>query len=152
LLHLRTQDGIGDVRKINLGNPPTFYYSPKWSPDSKKIAYSDKRLNLWYVDVEKDGGKPVLVDTNPYDGGPGSGFDPAWSPDSRWIAYTRQLDSTIRAVFVYGAEGKTRHQVTDGLSDAASAAFDKKRKIYLFSRVPMMGLQSPRAWALTRYR
>jgi tricorn protease len=53
-LHLRTQDGIGDVRKINLGNPPTFYYSPKWSPDSKKIAYSDKRLNLWYVDVEKD--------------------------------------------------------------------------------------------------
>ena len=133
-LHLRTQDGMGDVHKINLGNPPTFYYSPRWSPDSKKIAYSDKRLNLWYVDVEKDGGKPVLVDTNPYDGGPGSGFDPAWSPDSRWIAYTRQLDSTIRAVFVYGLEGKTAHQVTDGLSDAASVAFDKNGKyIYFFA-------------------
>ncbi len=133
-LHLRTQDGMGDVRKINLGNPPTFYYSPRWSPDSKKIAYSDKRLNLWYVDVEKDGGKPVPVDTNPYDGGPGSGFDPAWSPDSRWIAYTRQLDSTIRAVFVYGLEGKTAHQVTDGLSDAASVAFDKNGKyIYFFA-------------------
>ena len=131
-LHLRTQDSIGDVRKINLGNPPTFYYSPKWSPDSKKIAYSDKRLNLWYVDV--DGGKPVLVDTNPYDGGPGSGFDPAWSPDSRWIAYTRQLNSTIRAVFVYGLEGKAAHQVTDGLSDAASVAFDKNGKyIYFFA-------------------
>ena len=131
-LHLRTQDGIGDVRKINLGNPRTFYYSPKWSPDSKKIAYSDKRLNLWYVDV--DGGKPVLVDTNPYDGGPGSGFDPAWSPDSRWIAYTRQLNSTIRAVFVYGLEGKAAHQVTDGLSDAASVAFDKNGKyIYFFA-------------------
>jgi tricorn protease len=133
-LHLRTQDGIGDARKINLGNPPTFYYSPKWSPDSKKIAYSDKRLNLWYVDVEKDGGKTVLVDTNPYDGGPGSGFDPAWSPDSKWIAYTRQLDSTIRAVFVYGVEAKTAHQVTDGLSDAASVAFDKNGKyIYFFA-------------------
>jgi tricorn protease len=133
-LHLRTQDGIGDVRKINLGNPPTFYYSPKWSPDSKKIAYSDKRLNQWYVDVENDGGKAVQVDTNPYDGGPGSGFDPAWSPDSRWLAYTRQLDSTIRAVFVYGLEGKTVHQVTDGLSDAASVAFDKNGKyIYFFA-------------------
>jgi tricorn protease len=133
-LHLGTQDGTGEVRKISLGNPPTFYYSPKWSPDSKKIAYSDKRLNLWYVDVEKDGGKPVLVDSNPYDGGPGSGFDPAWSPDSRWIAYTRQLDSTIRAVFVYGVEGKTAHQVTDGLSDAASVAFDKNGKyIYFFA-------------------
>src|SRR5882724_9270800 len=131
-LHLRTQDGMGDVRKINLGNPPTFYYSPNWSPDSKKIAYSDKRLNLWYVDVEA--GKPILVDTNPYDGDPGSGFNPAWSPDSKWIAYTRQLDSTIRAVFVYGVEGKTTHQVTDGLSDAASAAFDKNGKyIYFFA-------------------
>ena len=131
-LHLRTQDGIGDVRKISLGNPPTFYYSPKWSPDSKKIAYSDKRLNLWYVGV--DGGKPVLVDTNPYDGDQGSGFNPAWSPDSRWIAYTRQLDSTIRAVFVYGLEGKATHQVTDGLSDAASVAFDKNGKyLYFFA-------------------
>src|SRR5271155_5023087 len=51
-LHLRSQDGLGEVRKINLGNPPSFFYSPVWSPDSKKIAYTDKRLNLWYVDIE----------------------------------------------------------------------------------------------------
>jgi len=37
-----------------------------WSPDSKKIAFSDKRLNLWYLDIEAE--KPILVDTNPYDG------------------------------------------------------------------------------------
>src|SRR5262249_36602093 len=49
-LHLRNQSGMGEVKKINLGHPPSFYYSPTWSPDSKKIAYSDKRLNLWYVD------------------------------------------------------------------------------------------------------
>jgi tricorn protease len=129
-LHLRPQDGMGEVRKINLGNPPTFFYSPTWSPDSKKIAYSDKRLDLWFLDIE--GGKPIHVDTNPYDGGPGSGFDPVWSPDSRWIAYTRQLDSSLRAVFVYGMEDKTVHQVTDGLSDAASVAFDKNGKYLYF--------------------
>jgi len=33
----------------------TFYYSPVWSPDSKNIVYSDKRLNLWYVNA--DGGR-----------------------------------------------------------------------------------------------
>ena len=131
-LHLRTQDGMGEVRKIDLGNPPSFYYSPTWSPDSKKIAYSDKRLNLWYLDI--DAGKPTLVDTNPYDGEPGSGFNPVWSPDSRWIAYTRQLDSSLRAVFVYGVEDKTAHQVTDGLSDAASVAFDPNgRYLYFFA-------------------
>jgi len=131
-LHLRAQDGMGEVKKINLGNPPSFFYSPAWSPDSKKITYSDKRLNLWYVDI--DAGKPVLVDTNPYEGGPGSGFHAVWSPDSRWIAYTRQLDNSLRAVFVYGVEDKTAHQVTDGLSDAASVAFDKNgRYLYFFA-------------------
>ncbi len=131
-LHVRQQDGLGEVKKIKLGDPPSFYYSPTWSPDSKKIAYSDKRLNLWYVDI--DSGKPILVDTNLYARGPGSGFNPVWSPDSRWLAYTRQLDSSLRAVFVYGVEDKTAHQVTDGLSDAASAAFDKNGKyLYFFA-------------------
>jgi tricorn protease len=131
-LHLRQQDGMGEVKKINLGNPPSFFYSPTWSPDSKKIAYSDKRLDLWYLDI--DAGKPLHVDTNPYDGGPGTGFNPVWSPDSRWMAYTRQLDSSLSAVFVYGVEDKTAHQVTDGLSDAASVAFDKNGKyLYFFA-------------------
>jgi len=131
-LHLRQQDGMGEVKKINLGNPPSFFYSPTWSPDSKKIVYSDKRLALWYLDI--DAGKALHVDTNPYDGGPGTGFNPVWSPDSRWIAYTRQLDSSLSAVFVYGVEDKTAHQVTDGLSDAASVAFDKNGKyLYFFA-------------------
>jgi len=131
-LHLRQQDGLGEVKKIKLGNPPSFYYSPTWSPNSKMIVYSDKRLNLWYLDIEA--GRPVHIDTNPYDQGPGSGFDPVWSPDSRWIAYTRQLDSSLRALFVYGVEDKTAHQVTDGLSDAASATFDKnERYLYFFA-------------------
>jgi tricorn protease len=41
-LHVRDQSGMGEVRKINLGSPPTFYYSPTWSPDSKKIAYTTR--------------------------------------------------------------------------------------------------------------
>ncbi|MGH9759604.1 MAG: S41 family peptidase, partial [Blastocatellia bacterium] len=64
-LHLRDQSGMGEVRKINLGDAPSFYYSPVWSPDSKKIAYQDKRLNLWYVDIDK--GTSVKVDTTTYD-------------------------------------------------------------------------------------
>src|SRR5260370_39438010 len=51
-LHLRSQSGLGEVKKINLGNPPSFFYSPTWSPDSKKIASSDKRLNLCNLDID----------------------------------------------------------------------------------------------------
>ena len=128
-LHLSPQDGLGEVRKINLGNPPSFFYSPTWSPDSKKIAFSDKRLNLWYVDI--DDGRPAKVDTNPYDG---ANFGQVWSPDSRWIAYTRQLDNTVHALFLYDLQGKAAHQITDGLSDTASPAFDKSGKyLYFFA-------------------
>ena len=52
-LHIREQDGKGKVRKISLGEPPSFFYHPLWSPDSRKIAYNDKRLNLWYMDLDK---------------------------------------------------------------------------------------------------
>jgi tricorn protease len=128
-LHLGPQDGMGEVRKFDLGKPPSFFYAPTWSPDSKKIAFTDKRLNLWYLEI--DNGKPVLVDTNPYDG---ANFSPTWSPDSRWIAYTRQLDSTLHAVFLYGLADKTPRQITDGLSDTASPAFDKNGNyLYFFA-------------------
>ncbi|MGH2396103.1 MAG: hypothetical protein ACRDFW_03765, partial [bacterium] len=65
-LHLRPQDGLGETEKISLGSPPTYYYMPVWSPDSKRIAYTDKRLNVWYIDLEKK--TPTLVDTDYYDG------------------------------------------------------------------------------------
>jgi tricorn protease len=126
-LHLRQQDGMGEVKKISLGDHPTFFYAPTWSPDSKKIAYYDKKGQLWYLDIEA--GKPILVDTNPFDGG---GFNPSWSPDSRWLTYTRQLDSALQAVFIYGIEDKTAHQITDGLSDTNSSAFDKSGKYLYF--------------------
>ncbi len=126
-LHLRNQSGIGEVRKISLGNPSSFYYSPVWSPDSKKIAFTDKRLNLWYVEIEK--GTPVKVDTSRR----GAGFNPSWSPDSRWIAYTRPLESWYSAVFVYLLEEAKSSQLTDGLSDARFADFDKSGKHLYFT-------------------
>ena len=125
-LHLRDQTGRGDVKKINLGNPPSFFYNPTWSPDSKKIAYTDKRLNLWYVDIDK--GTPVKVDTS----NRGANFSESWSPDSRWITYTKPLESWYHAVFVYSVEDGKTHQITDGLSDAASAEFDKSGKYLYF--------------------
>lgn len=129
-LHVRDQSGMGEVQKINLGNPPSFYYSPIWSPDSKKIAYTDKRLNLWYIQLEK--GTPVKVDTNTYEN-PFRVMDPTWSPDSRWISYTKQLKNRLGVVFVYSLESGKSTQITDGLSDARFACFDKNGKYLYFT-------------------
>jgi tricorn protease len=129
-LHLSNQSGMGEVKKINLGNPPSYFYEPIWSPDSKKVAFTDKRLNLWYVDIEK--GSPVKVDTNTYEN-PWRVMDPDWSPDSKWITYTKQLDNHLGAVFAYSLDSNKSNQITDGLSDARFANFDKSGKYIYFT-------------------
>ena len=128
-LEIRDQNGHGEPRRISLGNPPTFPYSPRWSPDSKKIAYTDKRLNVWYMDLEK--GTPVRIDSDTY-AGPVA-LNPEWSPDGKWIAYTKKLKSHLHAVFVYSLEQGKTSQLTDGMSDAAYAAFDKEGKYLYFA-------------------
>ena len=136
-LELRQQNGMGEPRRIDLGKPASFYYSPVWSADSKKIAYTDKRLNLWYVDVDQ--GKPVKVDTNPFET-PERTFDPVWSPDSQWIAYTKLLPNHLHAVFVYSMASGKASQVTDGMSDARYANFDVNGKYLYFTASTDMGL------------
>jgi tricorn protease len=127
---------MGDVRKFNLGNPPSFFYSPQWSPDSKKIAYTNKRLHVWYIDLDKK--TPIKVDTETYEV-PERHQDSSWSPDSRWITYTKILENHLRAVFVYSLDiGKTA-QVTDGLSDARYAVFDKNGKYLYFTASTNIG-------------
>jgi tricorn protease len=136
-LHLRSQNGLGDVTKIDLGSPPSFFYTPVWSPDSRKIAYTDKRLNLWYVEVEK--GSPVKVDTDYYDD-PSYMLNPVWSPDSKWLAYTKQLKSHLHAAFLYSLDSARSEQVTDGLSDVLYADWDKGGKYLYFSASTDVGL------------
>jgi tricorn protease len=128
-LHLREQSTTGETKKIILGNPSSYFYSPRWSPDSKKILFTDKRLNLWYLEIEK--GTPVKVDTTTYEN-PFQVFDPNWSPDNKWIVYTKQLKNRLCAVYVYSLETSKATQITDGLSDARYAAFDKNGKYIYF--------------------
>jgi len=136
-LHLEDQSGLGTLKKIDLGNPPSYFYGPTWSPDSKKIAYTDKRLNLWYVDVEK--GTPVKVATEQFED-PTSTMNEGWSPDSKWLTYTRFLPSHQHAVFVYSLETGKESQITDGTADARYPVFDRNGKTLYFTASTDLGL------------
>ena len=130
-LYIKNQNGQAEALKIDLGTPPSYFYFPTWSPDSRKIAYADRRLNLWYVDLEKK--TPVKVFHDRFTGDQQI-YRAAWSPDGKWLAYTQQELSHMRSVFLYSLETGQSQRVTDGMSDSFSPAFDRSGKyLYLLS-------------------
>jgi tricorn protease len=129
MLYIRDQNGMGEPAKVSLGEQHGFYFSPVWSPDSKKVAYTDSHLTLWYIDLNDR--KPVRVEKDPYWGV--ASISPVWSPDSRWLAYARRLDNYLGAIFIFSlADGKST-RVTDGMSDAQNPVFDKDGKYLYFT-------------------
>jgi tricorn protease len=137
-LVIRPASGVGAARTIPLGDPASFFYQPRWSPDSRKILFHDKRLNLWLVDLN-GAAKPVRIDTDRYDS-PQFNLDPAWSADSRWIVYTKQLPNHLHAASAYSLATGRSVQITDGTSDVASPRFDRSGKYLYFTASTDRGL------------
>jgi tricorn protease len=106
-----------------------FFSAPAWSPDGTQILLQDNHLNLWTLDVAT--GRTAKIDTDTY-ADPGRDFDATWSPDSRWIAYSKSLTSHLRAIFVYSLAEKKTYQLSDGLADSISPAFDAGGKYLYF--------------------
>lgn len=135
-LHISDQTGATPPKVITLGAKPSYFYGPRWSPDSTKIAYIDKHMTLWCVSV--DGGAPVRIDADRFET-PFIANDASWSPDGKWLAYTKYLPSALRAVFVHSLDRKLSYQVTDGLSDARSPVFDAGGKYLFFTASTNVG-------------
>ena len=120
--------GITKPRALALPSA-AFFSNLAWSPDGKAMLFQDNHLNLFTLDVTS--GRSQRIDTDAYYD-PSHQPDAAWSPDSKWIAYSKVLDSHMRAVFVYSiADGKA-FQLTDGMSDSISPAFDAGGKYLYF--------------------
>lgn len=135
-LHLRDQTGLGAARVIALGEPPSFFYNLAWSPDSKRVAYSDKRGHMWHLEIEA--AKPVKFDTDIAQ----RGARLVWSADSRWLTYDKELPNNLSAIFVHSIETGVTTQVTDGMSDAAFPNFDRSGKYLYFTASTDVGLTS----------
>jgi len=127
-LMITAQDGQSEARAIPLPGM-SFPYTPAWSPDSRKILFTDVGLKLWVVDVST--GAVKKYDGDPYMN-PARSMDPVWSPDSKWIAFAKRLPSLYRAIVVLNTETGEQKQLTDGLADATSPAWDASGKYLWF--------------------
>lgn len=120
--------GLTTPRAIAL--PSTAFFSaPVWSPDGTQILLQDNHRNLWTIEVSS--GNATKIDSDEYPD-PTRSFDAGWSPDSKWISYSKNLPSHLRAIFVYSLADKKSRQITDGLADSISPAFDAGGKYLYF--------------------
>ncbi|MEO8361889.1 MAG: PDZ domain-containing protein, partial [Vicinamibacteria bacterium] len=137
-LVIESQDGVTTPREIAIKNAK-HYYTPSWSPDSKKILFSDTDFNVWVVDVAS--GQPKLLGNDPW-AVPSRTLHPTWSPDSKWVAYAARLNSLYRAIFVANVETGEKTQITDGLADAQFPVWDATGKYLWFLASTDFGLGS----------
>ncbi|NOZ62032.1 MAG: protease [Calditrichaeota bacterium] len=123
-IYIVPQDGSGKATQVTTGGE-TYKYSIYWSPDSKKILWSDRRQRLRYVDISSKTISEVahspVWEIREY----------AWSPDSKWITYTLPEEKTMNRIYIYSLKTKKSVPVTDGWYSSGAPAFSSDGK-YLF--------------------
>ena len=125
-LYVRSQDGQGQPQQVTSG-ADTYYYKPLWSPDSKKLLWSDRLQRLRYVDVAT---KTVTqVDQDKY--GEIEAYN--WSPDSQWIAWGRPEENGLPRVYLFSTANKQRTAVTDSWYGSGEAVFSDDGKYLLLT-------------------
>ena len=133
-------DQTGESKPRAIAFPTSAYFStPVWSPNAQQLLLRDTNAQLWTVAVAT--GRFTKIDADTYDD-PGRGFDAAWSPDSRWVAYSKSTASHMRAIYLYSMASGKGSQVTDGMADVITPAFDASGKYLYFLASTNYGLKS----------
>lgn len=123
-IYMVSQDGKGSPVQLTK-NSDNYKYELRWSPDSKKILWSDRMQRLRFVDVEsktiKDVANSEVWEITEFD----------WSPDSKWITFGQQEKESMSRVYLYSLDSGKSTAVTDGWYSAGTPTFSSDGK-YLF--------------------
>ena len=121
-IYIRSQDGKGEPQQIT-HDADTYYFRPKWSPDGKKILWSDRLQRLRFVDIASKAVTQVdhdaVQEIHEYN----------WSPDSQWITWARADEQTMpKGVSILGRVGQT-HRSDGRVVCLGRTGFQRRRQI-----------------------
>ena len=99
-------DGSNPKELTTNNNPIGFVY-PVWSPDGKKISWTDQTntgLEIFVADADGKNAKQLtkLGGTNAYT---------AWSPDGKKIAFHHYENATSGIYYIMDADGSNRKEL-----------------------------------------
>ncbi len=122
---IRPQDGRGAAVQVTSGGS-NYKYQPLWSPDSKKLAWSDRNQRLHVVDIDTKAATQIAesasFEINDY----------SWSPDSKWVAYARPEVRAPQRVYLYSLDTRQTIPVTDGWFGSGEPVFSPDAKLLYF--------------------
>jgi len=128
-LYLKDMEDPMSEKKLT-SYDPGFRYNLFWSPDSKKIAFIDKAMDIFIYDVDKNKTTKVDKEKYYYEGNLES-FNVSWSSDSRWMAYAKDMDNLHSAICIYDVNDEKIYQITSGFYNDSQPRFDPDSK-YLY--------------------
>ncbi|MBO5740567.1 MAG: PD40 domain-containing protein, partial [Bacteroidaceae bacterium] len=108
-------------------NNDTYIRQLMWSPDSKKILYTDRKNRLVEVDVTAKTKRTVMQNPS------GEFRGVSYSPDSQWITYTKGAKNNMSVVYVYNLLTKQEIAVTESWYDSSSPVFSTDGKYLIFT-------------------
>lgn len=125
------------VRELDAAAPPApltdytngFRYRPLWSPDGKRLAFTEQTGAIVIYDVAARQATRADVEAR------SAGTDPtelAWSADSSWLAYTKTAANRLSAIWRYEVATGTRQQLTSELFNASTPVFDASGQHFFF--------------------
>ena len=126
----------GTARRITSG--PAWDYTPRWSPDGKRLLFTSDRGgcdNVWVSDADGSHMRPVTSEKRVVN-------QPAWSPDGEWVACKKRITdysslgtAELWLVNVRGGDGV---QITakGDLPEAGEPVFSRDGRYVYFSARP----------------
>lgn len=124
-IYIRLQDGSGEPTRLTDG-ADTYKYQLRWSPDSKRILWSDKKNRLQFIEITSRQ-ITLVARSNDWEI-----VDFTWAPDSQWIAFLQPEPRRFGRIQLYSLVSKETTPVTDGWSTVGSPAFSSDGKLLFF--------------------
>ena len=123
-IHLVDQMG-GEIRQLSDGVRGRLY-KLVWSPDSKRLAFSDKEGKAYVLDVETKEVQEIADESR------GRITDYRWSPRGGFLAFTVSVAARVNSIFIWDANDKRLHQVGGAIFDEFTPAWGTKGNYLYF--------------------